>query len=180
MAQDVRGFEEKGDDSPWCVQCAAFLKWPGHDECHGCLQVRGRPAETVTFMTVHWDTPVIHRILRRKVAVWEQRHPGWLLVPDMQRYWEDSTHPSKYVDRDTTIGRKHAWTRFRVERRHPRGWTRHALGLWVAEHAQFVNEVFWAQIEQASAVPLGWPLRRWHPQPLVLEEPEPEQETQDE
>lgn len=121
MAEDVQGFEEKGDASPWCVQCADFLKWPGHDECHGCLQAGGRPAETVLFLTVHWDTPTIHAIIRRKVGVWEARHPGWVLVPDMQRYWEDATHPSKYVDRETGMGRKHARTRFRVERRHPRG-----------------------------------------------------------
>jgi hypothetical protein len=121
MTQDVHGFEDKGDASPWCVQCATCRKWPYHDECLGCLTVGGRPAETVSFRTVHWDVAVVQAVIRRKVAVWEQRHPGWELVPDMQRYWEDSTHPSKYVDRETGIGRKLAWTRLRVERRHPRG-----------------------------------------------------------
>ena len=121
MSDTVQGLEEKGDETPWCVQCAQFLKWPYHDECLGCLTVGGRPAETVTLRTVHWDTAVLHAVIRRKVAVWEQRHPGWELAADMQRYWEDSTHPSKYVDRETSIGRKLAWTRFRVERKHPRG-----------------------------------------------------------
>jgi hypothetical protein len=121
MAADVYGLEEKGDESPWCVQCANFLKWPYHDECIGCLTGGGRPAETVSLRTVHWDVAVLHAVIRRKVAVWEQRHPGWELQIDMQRYWEDSTHPSRYVDRETGIGRKMAWTRFRVERTHPRG-----------------------------------------------------------
>ena len=114
------GFEERAE-TPWCIQCDQFLKWPYHDECLGCLTVGGRPADTVSLRTVHWDTAVLHAVIRRKVAVWEQRHPGWELMPDFARYWEDSTHPSKYVDRDTAIGRKLAWTRFRVERRHPRG-----------------------------------------------------------
>jgi hypothetical protein len=118
---EPQGFEEKGEDSPWCVQCAQFLKWPGHDECIGCLNTLERPADTVTVRSVHWDMAALHAIVRRKVAVWEQRHPGWELVPDMQRYWEESTHPSKYVDRETTIGRKRVVTRFRVERKHPRG-----------------------------------------------------------
>jgi hypothetical protein len=121
VAEDLHGFEEHGDESPWCVQCNAFLKWPGHDECIGCLRQPGKPAETVSFRTVHWDVAVLQGVIRRKVAVWEQRHPGWELVPDMQRYWEDSTHPSKYVDRETGMGRKLAWTRFHVERAHPRG-----------------------------------------------------------
>ena len=120
-AMEVHGFEEQAAESPWCVQCDEFLKWPGHDECIGCLSQGGRPAETVTFRSVHYDTAVLHAVIRRKRAQWEQRHPGWELVPDFARYWEDSTHPSKYVDRETTIGRKLAWTRFRVERRHPRG-----------------------------------------------------------
>jgi hypothetical protein len=121
MTEDVQGLEEHGEESPWCVQCAHWFKWPGHDECLGCLNAPGKPAETVTLRTVHWDTAVLHASIRRKVAVWEQRHPGWELVSDMQRYWEDSTQPSKYVDRETSIGRKLAWTRFRVERKHPRG-----------------------------------------------------------
>lgn len=121
MAEDVQGFEEAQPETPWCIQCGQGLKWSQHDECLGCLTVGGRPAETVSLRTVHWDTAVLHAVIRRKVAVWEARHPGWELVPDMQRYWEDSTHPSKYVDRETAIGRKLAWTRFRVERRHPRG-----------------------------------------------------------
>ena len=139
------------------MQCAQWLKWPGRDECLGCLTGGGRPAETVSLRTVHWDTAVLHAVIRRKVAVWEQRHPGWELAPDMQRYWEDSTHPSKYVHRDTAIGRKLAWTRFRVERTHPRGrrplrLTQRELGLWVASHAQFVNAWMWAMIEGAAVL----------------------------
>jgi hypothetical protein len=121
MSADVRGFEEAQRETLRCVQCDQFAKWPGHDECHGCLNALPKPADTVELRSVHWDMAALHAIIRRKVAVWEQRHPGWQLVPDMQRYWEESTHPSKYVDRDTTIGRKRAITRFRVERRHPRG-----------------------------------------------------------
>lgn len=121
MAEDLHGLEEQHPETPRCVQCARGLKWPYHDACLGCLTQGGRPAETVSLRTVHWDTAVLHAVIRRKVAVWEQRHPGWELVPDMQRYWEDTTHPSKYVDRETSLGRKLAWTRFRVERKHPRG-----------------------------------------------------------
>jgi hypothetical protein len=157
MAADVYGLEEKGDESPWCVQCANFLKWPYHDECLGCLTVGGRPAETVSFRTVHWDVAVLHAVIRRKVAVWEQRHPGWELVPDMQRYWEDSTHPSKYVDRETGIGRKLAWTRFRVARRHPRGRRPGWLADWVATHAQGLTEAWWAMVE-AEVVKMAAPV----------------------
>jgi hypothetical protein len=121
MPEDVRGLEDRGEESPWCAQCGQGLKWPGRDECLGCLTEGGRPAETVSLRTVHWDVAVLQAVMRRKVATWEARHPGWELTPDMQRTWEDSTHPSKYVDPDTRIGRKLAWTRFRVERRHPLG-----------------------------------------------------------
>lgn len=123
MADELQGLEEQGDgtETPWCGQCGQGLKWSQHDECLGCLTAGGKPAETVNLRTVHWDMAVLQAVIRRKVAVWEQRHPGWELVVDMQRSWEDSTHPSKHVDRETTIGRKLAWTRFRVERKHPRG-----------------------------------------------------------
>lgn len=122
MPKDAQDFEEAPGATPHCcITCDGPQPWPGYWQCHGCLVAGGKPADTWTVRTVHWDTAVLHAIVRRKVAQWEQACPGWELVPDMQRYWEDSTHPSKYVDRETGIGRKLAWTRFRVARKHPRG-----------------------------------------------------------
>lgn len=122
MPEDAQGFEEaRNPASPWCWTCGDFVKWPGYGQCSGCLTRGRKPQDTVTFRTVHWDTAVLHAVIRRKVAQWEQACPGWELVPDFARYWEDATQPSKYVDRETSIGRKLAWTRFRVVRAHPRG-----------------------------------------------------------
>ena len=108
----------------WCESCEGAVVspvWPGHDQCAGCLRAGVKPYDYVPAIWTHYDLATCHALVRQKVAAWEQGHPGWQLAVDQQRVTEDSTAPSKYVDRDTTIGRKQVRARFRVVRAHLRG-----------------------------------------------------------
>ena len=111
-------------DPVWCESCEGAVVspvWPGHDQCAGCLRAHVKPYDYVPAHYTHYDLGVALAQVRAKVAQWEVAHPGWRLEPDQQRVWEDSTAPSKYVDRETSIGRKQVRSRFRVVRAHPRG-----------------------------------------------------------
>jgi hypothetical protein len=109
------------EESLWCSTCDLSPRWPDQEQCDGCLRAGVPPSDTVPMFAVHWDLAVAMASLRRRVVYWEEKHPRWVLVPDYQRIWEESAPPSKYADRETTMGRKLVQARWRVERRHPRG-----------------------------------------------------------
>src|SRR5262245_9568045 len=108
----------------WCESCEGAVvspAWPGHDQCAGCLAAGVKPCAVVPVHWTHWDVAVCHALVRQKVAAWEQGHAGWRLEPDYERQGFASTAPSRYVDRETGIGRKKVEARFRVVRAHPQG-----------------------------------------------------------
>ena len=104
-----------------CDTCLYSPCWGQHAQCAGCLYDRVKPCEVVPKLACHWDLAVAHAEVRRYYAEWEQAHPGWALEVEYEQVDFESTAPSKYVDRETTIGRKLVWSRCRVVRRHPRG-----------------------------------------------------------
>jgi len=110
-----------GAKAVWCEHCGRSPRWGSDPFCYGCLLDGIPPCEVVPVLAVHYDLSVAMAEVRRKRALWEAKHPAWELVPDYQRVVEDSAAPSKYVDRDTSIGRKRVWARFKVEARHPKG-----------------------------------------------------------
>jgi hypothetical protein len=104
-----------------CETCDRSARWANHRQCFGCLYHHVKPCDYVPKLATHTDLATALAEVRRYKAEWEQAHPWWELMPDYQRIWEDSAAPSKYADRETGIGRKLVWARFKVERKHPRG-----------------------------------------------------------
>ena len=110
----------------WCstVECATCdygtPRWAGYAQCLACLDYRVKPCDYVYKSVVGFDTESAIAEIRRHRLEWEVKHPGWHLDLDQQRLFPETVAPSKYADRQTTLGRKLYGARFKVVRAYQR------------------------------------------------------------
>lgn len=110
----------------WCstIECATCdygtPRWAGYSQCLACLDYHVKPCDYVVKSVISFDTEAAIAEIRRHRREWEVKHPGWHLDLDQQRSFPESVAPSKYTDRQTTLGRKLFGSRFRVVRAHPK------------------------------------------------------------
>lgn len=106
--------------TPWCVTCDLSPKWAGYAQCLGCLIHKTKPCDVIPKYVVAFDAVAVGREFRLFRQQWEIRYPQWELIADCERRWPESAPPSRHADRETSLGRKLFYCRWRVERRHPR------------------------------------------------------------
>lgn len=108
----------------WCstIECATCdygtPRWAGYSQCLACLDYHVKPCDYVYKSVVGFDAEAAIAAIRQHRSEWEVTHPGWHLELDQQRIFPETVAPSKYVDRQTTLGRKLFGSRFRVIRAH--------------------------------------------------------------
>ena len=103
--------------SLWCATCdQRSPRWPGFAQCFGCLYDRVLPCEVVPKYVVGFDADAAAAEFRWARGVWEEKHPGFRLVPDCEYLWPESAAPSRHADRETSLGRKRYYCRWLVVR----------------------------------------------------------------
>src|ERR1051325_586958 len=108
-------------ESVYCETCDFSPRWAHYRQCFGCLYYHVKPCDYVPLVGCDTDLSMAMVQIRQRCREWEALHPRWVLVPDYQRVWPESAAPSRHADYATSIGRKFVHSRFKVERRHPRG-----------------------------------------------------------
>ena len=110
----------------WCstVECATCdygtPRWAGYAQCLACLDYRVLPSDYVYKSIVGFDSEAAIAEIRKWRAEWEWKHYGFELTLDRQHLFPESTAPSKYADRHTTLGRKLYYSRWVVQHRRKR------------------------------------------------------------
>ena len=79
------------------------------------------PSEYAIKYLAGFDAVSATAALRWWRGEWEEKHPGFRLIGDRERLFPEESAPSKHADRQTTLGRKLFYARWRVVRTHPRG-----------------------------------------------------------
>ena len=110
----------------WCstLECATCdhgtPRWAGYAQCLACLDYRVLPSDYVYKSIVGFDSEAAIAEIRKWRAEWEWKHYGFELTLDRQHLFPESTAPSKYADRHTTLGRKLYYSRWVVQHRRKR------------------------------------------------------------
>ena len=106
----------------YCATCAHHSpRWAKFPQCAGCLYDKVLPSEYAIKYLVGFDAEAATAALRWWRGEWEEKHPGFQLVGDRERLFPEESAPSKHADRQTTLGRKLFYSRWKIVRAHPRG-----------------------------------------------------------